>query len=155
MTEAVKAVETGMSLRQAAKVYNVPVETTRQRVQGKVAVDCKPGPATMFCKEEENELVDYVVQMANMGFVLTRGDLQLTAYRLAKRLGKSHPFLNGIAGRGWLEGYLGRYPKLVLRSTQPLSYSRAVSANPDAISYHFAKLCPIKHSFKANANIQC
>ena len=28
MTEAVKAVEAGMSLRQAAKVYNVPVETT-------------------------------------------------------------------------------------------------------------------------------
>ena len=140
MTEAVKAVEAGMSLRQAAKVYNVPVETTRRRVLGKVAVDCKPGPATVFSKEEENELVDYVVQMANMGFGLTRGDLQLTAYRLAERLGKSHPFLNGIAGRGWLEGFLARYPKLVLRSTQPLSYSRAVSANPDAISDHFAKL---------------
>ena len=140
MTEAVKAVEAGMSLRQAAKVYNVPVETTRRRVLGKVAVDCKPGPATVFSKGEENELVDYVVQMANMGFGLTRGDLQLTAYRLAERLGKSHPFLNGIAGRGWLEGFLARYPKLVLRSTQPLSYSRAVSANPDAISDHFAKL---------------
>ena len=45
MTEAVKAVEAGMSLRQ---VHNVPVETTRQRVLGKVVVDCKPGPVTAF-----------------------------------------------------------------------------------------------------------
>ena len=140
MTEAVKAVEAGMSLRQEPEVYNVPVETTRRRVLGKISVDCKPGPATVFSKEEENELVDYVVQMANMGFGLTRGDLQLIAYRLAERLGKSHPFLNRMAGRGWLEGFLARYCRLVLRSTPPLSFSRAVSANPDAISDLFAKL---------------
>ena len=103
-------------------------------------VDCKPGQATVFSKEEENELVDYVVQMANMGFGLTRGDLQLTAYCLAERPGKSHPFLNEIVGRGWLEEFLARHPKVILQSTQPLSYSRAVSANPDAISDHFAKL---------------
>ena len=59
MTEAVKAVEAGMSLRQAAKVYNVPVETTRRTVLGKVSVDCKPGPATVF-SEEENELVTLI-----------------------------------------------------------------------------------------------
>lgn len=99
MTEAVKAVEAGIR-----RVYNVPVETTRRRVLGKVVVDRKPGPVTVFSREEENELVDYVVQMANMGFELTRGDLQLTAYRIAERLGKSHPFLNGI--RSW-EGMVG------------------------------------------------
>ena len=93
----------------------------------------------MFSVEEEGELADYVIKMADMGFGLTREDLRLTAYRLAEKLGKPHPFLNEMAGRGW-DGFLARRPKLVLRSTQPLSYSRAVSANPEAINDHFAKL---------------
>ena len=140
MAAAVKAVEDGMSLRKAAKLHNVLVETTRWRVLGKVAIDCKPGSATVFNVEEEEELADYVVKMADMGFGLTREDLRLTAYRLAEQLGKPHPFLHEMAGRGWLDGFLARHPKLVLRSTQPLSYSRAMSANPEAINDHFAKL---------------
>ena len=59
--------------------------------------------------EEEEELADYVIQMADMGFGLTNEDLKRTAYQLAEKLGKSHPFLNGIAG---LEGILARRPKL-------------------------------------------
>ena len=74
----------------------------------------------MFSVEDEKELADYVVKMADMGFGLTREDLRLTAYRLAEQLGKPHPFLNEMAGRGWLDGFLARHPKLVLQSTQPL-----------------------------------
>ena len=47
----------------------------------------------MFNVEEEEQLAEYVVKMADMGFGLTRA-----AYRLAEKLGKSHPFVNGIAG---------------------------------------------------------
>ena len=43
MTEAVKAVEAGMSLSQAAKVYNVPGETTRRRVLEKIEGEEKKG----------------------------------------------------------------------------------------------------------------
>ena len=42
----------------------------------------------MFSVEEEGELADYVIKMADMGFGLTREDLRLTAYRLAEKLGK-------------------------------------------------------------------
>ena len=140
MKAAVKAVEDGMSLRKAARFYNVPVETTRRRVLGTVAIECRPGPATVFSEEEEKEIVDYAIKMADMGFGLTREDLRHTAYRLAEKLEKSHPFQDGIVGRGWLDGFLARHPMLVLRSTQPLSYSRALSANPDTLKDHFAKL---------------
>ena len=140
MAAAVKAVEDGMSLRKACRLHNVPIETTRRRVLGRVEMQCRPGPATVFSQEEEEQLAEYIIKMADMGFGLTREDLRLTAYRLAEKLQKSHPFLNGIAGRGWLDGFFARHPKLVLRSTQPLSYSRAVSANPEAIKDHFAKL---------------
>ena len=45
MMEAVAFVQNGNSLRQAARLYNVPVETLRRRVNGAVSVDCKPGPS--------------------------------------------------------------------------------------------------------------
>ena len=66
---------------------------TKRRVLGEVAIDCRPGPATVF-DEEEKELADYVVKMADMGFGLTREDLKRVAFHLAEQLGKSHPFLN-------------------------------------------------------------
>ena len=117
MEAAVKSIQDGMSLRKAARLYNVSVETARRRVLEKVDLECRPGPATVLNEEEEKQLADYVLQMADMGFGLTNEDLRRTAYQLAEKLGKSHPFLNGIAGRGWLEGFLARHPKLVLRST--------------------------------------
>lgn len=48
MKEAVKAVEDGKSLREAAKSYNVPVETLQRRVIGAVPVECRPGPSTIM-----------------------------------------------------------------------------------------------------------
>ena len=87
-----------MSLKPAAKVYNVPVETTQQRVLGKVAVDCKPDPADPATVFSRQELVGYVVQMANMGFGLTRGDLQLTEYHIAERVSPLSNSWEGMIG---------------------------------------------------------
>jgi transposase len=54
MTAALQAVKIdGKSLRQAAKQYDVPVTTLKRRVDGEVAVDARPGPATVLTKEEE------------------------------------------------------------------------------------------------------
>jgi hypothetical protein len=45
----VKAVRsTGMAYCEAARKYNVPVETLRRRVIGAVEVDAKPGPPTVL-----------------------------------------------------------------------------------------------------------
>jgi len=55
MKSAVEAVgevtsdeETVLSLRGAAKRFNVPVETLRRRVIGLVDVNCRPGPRPVF-----------------------------------------------------------------------------------------------------------
>ena len=54
MIDKVKSVEEGKGLGEAARLYNVPVETLCRRVQGTVTMDCKPGPATILTKEEED-----------------------------------------------------------------------------------------------------
>ena len=75
-----------------------------------------------------------------MGFGLTSDDIRSTAYKIAEACGKPHPFHNEMAGRAWLDVFRRRYPNLTLRKPQPLSYSRAISANIDTINDYFAKL---------------
>ena len=46
-------IDENMSLREASRLYNVPFETLRRRVNGSVKPGCKPGPGTVLIKEEE------------------------------------------------------------------------------------------------------
>ena len=56
MIGAVKCVEEGKSLREASRLYNVPLETLRRRVNGTIDVVCRPGPPTILTDEEERQL---------------------------------------------------------------------------------------------------
>uniref|UniRef100_A0A1X7UV72 HTH psq-type domain-containing protein n=1 Tax=Amphimedon queenslandica TaxID=400682 RepID=A0A1X7UV72_AMPQE len=74
MEQAVASVESdAMGLREAARCYNVPVETLRRRVKCLVPVECKPGPPTVLSKEEEDQLYEYLINMADMGYGITKG----------------------------------------------------------------------------------
>ena len=140
MTSAVASVKGGMGLRTAARQYNVPVETLRRRVIGIVDMDCKPGPSTVLTASEEEKLSSYVVTMSDMGFGLSREDVQVMAFRLVELSGRRHPFSNGMAGRAWMDGFLHRHPRLTLRTPQALSYNRAFNATKEVIDDYFGKL---------------
>ena len=56
MLLAVEKVKNGFGLREAARQYNVPVETLCRRVTGTVSTDCKPGPSMVLTSEEETRL---------------------------------------------------------------------------------------------------
>ena len=47
--ESIEAAYHGrQGLREMSRLYNVPVETLRRRVNGSVGLGCKPGPATIL-----------------------------------------------------------------------------------------------------------
>ena len=138
MMEAVAFVQNGNSLRQAARLYNVPVETLRRRVNGAVSVDCKPGPSTILTKDEEECLAKYVIEMADRGFGLVSEDLMKAAFAIVERSGRPHPFHDGVAGRGWLEAFRRHHPEISLRTPQALAYSRASAASKDVVDDFFA-----------------
>ena len=141
MTAAVNAVNNeGSSLHAASRLYNVPIESLRRRVIGQVDVECRPGPQTVLSKEEEDRLAEYCIEMADRGFGLGREDVMRFAFQIAEKMNKSHPFQNGMAGRGWYEGFLSRHPYLRLRSSQPLSRCRAICSNKAVIADFFSKL---------------
>ena len=140
MEEACKAVKNGMSLHEAARENNVPVETLQRRTAGLVSPDCRPGPPTVLTSEEEARLVEYCVAMADMGFGLTRKGVMAMAFAIADKTGRDHPFKEGHAGRGWYEGFMAWQAMLTLCTFHPLSYARAVSSNKETIDDFFAKL---------------
>ena len=132
MEEACKSFKNeSMSLREAAKAYNVPVETLGRRVAGVVSMDCRSGPPTILTSEEEAHLAEYCVVMADMGFGLTREGIMAMTYAIVEKTGRNHPFKSGHAGRGWYEGFMSRQPLLTLRTPQAMSYARALCANKE------------------------
>jgi len=67
MEAATKSVvEYGKGVREAARLYNVPIETLRVNGTGAVPLGCHPGPHTVLSEEEESWIVEYVVNMADM-----------------------------------------------------------------------------------------
>ena len=117
--------------RQVARLYNIPVETLRRRVNGsvtRVKLGSKPGPGTILT-EKEDKLAAYLVTMADMGYGIKRDMVMEMAFMIAEKNDRKHPFREGRAGRAWFEGFQRRHPKLTIRSPQALAYNRAICAN--------------------------
>ena len=66
---AYKAVkEKNTPVKKAARTYGVPVQTLRDRVLGKVAVDAIMGHGTLlFSSEEEEVLVKHCERLSQLG----------------------------------------------------------------------------------------
>lgn len=56
MAAAMQSVQEGKGLREAARLYNVPVESLRRRVLGTVSVDCQPGSPTLLRKRKTDSV---------------------------------------------------------------------------------------------------
>ena len=141
MEAAVKSVKDGgKGLREASRLYNVPVESLRRRVTGMVDMDCRPGPPTVLTKSEEEEIVQYLIQMADMGYGLTRDAVMHMVYVYVDKCRRDHPFKNEKAGRWWFQGFKARHPNLTVRMPQALSHCRARCSNKEVISDFFGKL---------------
>ena len=139
-------------VREVSRLYNVPLETLRRRINGSVKDGCRPGPGTILTEEEEDRLASYLVEMSEMGFGLSRDTAMLLAYKIVDKSQRKHPFKDGKAGRAWFDGFRRRHPKLTIRSPLPLSYCRALCANVDTTNDFFGKLGSIYGRLKVNCD---
>ena len=68
MLDALKVIiEKKMTIRGAAKRFNVPYSTLKDRVHGRVQHGCKPGVKTVLSPEEEEDLVSYIKVLYKAG----------------------------------------------------------------------------------------
>ena len=72
----------------AARVYQVPESTLRDRTRQNVSIDCHHGANTLFTKDEERKLVDHILYMADIGYGYSLMDIQYMAWYYATSLHK-------------------------------------------------------------------
>ena len=109
MVEAYHAVRDGkMGVAQAAKVYGVPTQTLRDRVLGKVELECDlGGPGPLFTKQEEKNLIEFYMNLFNLGYGFTRLDLTAISTEYAIYLGKRER--NNPLGISWTRKLLDKW----------------------------------------------
>ena len=133
MEKAIKAVHTGtLSVRRAAEVYGIPKSTLHDRISGRVVQGASSGPEPYLTVTEETELVQFLTKCASMGFARSKKQIFDIVDRVLESKGK-----NVKVSNGWWQSFRNRHPNMVLRTSEPLSYIRAVSSSPEIINHYF------------------
>ena len=123
MSLAVEAVRSGeMGVRRAHQEFGVPKSTLYDRVSGRVQEGAVSGPQAYLTKEEEDELVHFLVECARFGFPRTRKQVIAIAQSVASQ---RH---SGVeVSSGWWQSFRHRHPEIVLRNPEALSRARYIS----------------------------
>ena len=77
-----------MSVYRAAREFNVPESTLRDRTRGNVTLDTRVVVDTLFTVSEEKQLVDHVKYMGSIGHGYNKSGIQYMARDYALSLNK-------------------------------------------------------------------
>ncbi|XP_047132448.1 uncharacterized protein LOC124811178 [Hydra vulgaris] len=121
-----------MSIKSAAKKYNVPHSTLQTKLSGLSNLMCRPGPTPTLALFIEDACEKYLIEMARRRFPLKINDLLLLVSEIIHK--KLHPavFKNGIPSRTWAYRYLNRYPDLKSKTSEHHSFGRS-SVNKESL----------------------
>ena len=56
----------------------------------------------------------YCIKMSEMGVGFGREEVLCMTFTNAEKSGRHHPFRDGMAGRGWMDCFMKRFPRLAL-----------------------------------------
>ena len=128
----VAVIEGGVSVRQAAKMYDVPKSTLGDRKSGRVLPGSRSGPPSYLSIEEEKELVVFLCRSAAIGYGRTRNEVIAIIERLLSSRG-----IERKVSSGWWESFVKRNPQIVLRSPASLSMVRAAASDRGSLDKYF------------------
>ena len=139
LDNAFQAVKDGMSVHGAAKRYQVPLTTLRDRVDGRVNIDCvSSGPPPLFTQEQESYIVEYIKTMSEIGYGYTRAEVLSLASDYAVDLGVREK--GSDLTMKWYYNFMRRWPELHAVKPSGLSELRAKAASPECIWKYFEEL---------------
>lgn len=96
MQAVVAAVSSGVKLGTAARNFNVPRTTLRNRLTGRPA---RRGPATVLTVEEEETLEKWIIDCSRKGFPRRKEDLFVSVKEyFDKDATRQNPFTNNLPG---------------------------------------------------------
>ena len=68
LSKALTAIDEGFSIRKVAEMYSIPKSILHDHVSRKVACGSRFGPGLCLDLEEEEELVNFLVRSAGIGY---------------------------------------------------------------------------------------
>jgi hypothetical protein len=111
-----------MSMNKASDTFNIPYSSFREHCYG-LRTSLVRGEKGVLTLEEEGQLVQWLMQMAEVGHRLSITALKMKVSEIT--MARATPFRNGILGGGWMRGWRRRHPELSLRTAAALETSRA------------------------------
>ena len=129
--------EKKLSLRAASAKHEIPRSTLHDYAIGKSKVGSTSGPDTILMKEEEEELVEWVLQMADIGYGQTRRQICEAVKRILDRSKRPNPFTENRPGKDWWYGFLHRHSTVAMRQPQALQASHASACTAQVLDKWF------------------
>lgn len=149
MAAAVDAVRiTGMSLRQAADIYDVKFATLRRYVQKQkedpnARMEPKYAVRLVFTKTQEESLCNYIKTCSKMAYGLNSKKARQIAYEMAIHNNLKVPgnwTRTKSASKDWLRAFIKRTGCLSIRKPEACSLSRLTSFNKHNVGIFFSNL---------------
>lgn len=137
MLRAIDAVRNNeMGLLWASKTFSIPKSTLLRRIKDinneatlnkKVLGSMRP----VFSEEQEEELVDYLLDMEKRYYGLSTRDIRSLAFQYAEKNKLKHSFNRdvGLAGVDWLSRFRKRHPEFSLRTETAVTSKSAKKPN--------------------------
>jgi len=119
----------------ACKVYGIPRCTLHTRLSGKTELGAKPGHPTKLSFDQEQKLVDYAGNRAQLGVGFGKRPFMLYASKFAQKHGTK--FLKGIPSEHWWSGMKKRHPELSLRQPEATAAVRHKCMDPVKVAKYF------------------
>ena len=133
---AYKAYQKGSSsVRWIAEEYGIPKSTLQDRVSGKVLPGSKSGKKRYLDDDEEEELVQFLINCARIGFPRSRSDVIHLVQNVCTQRG-----IDVSVSHGWWEGFCSRHQNITLREAANLSHKRMQGASCEAMTAYFEAL---------------
>jgi hypothetical protein len=131
-----------ITIRAAARAWQVPRSTLQLRVKGKVMGNKhSSGRKPLLSAAAEEDLVSIIKLMAQRGFPLGMKEVRSIAYQYAVENGiPGFSESKHLAGYDWFNGFANRHPDIGMRKPEPLSLARASGMNRPVIQKWFDAL---------------
>lgn len=132
-------------MKKAARIFNVPVMTLRDRVLGRIDPNCQTtGSPSLFDCDQERKLVDHFKKMASFGYGYTRQECCDIATDFAIELGvraKTKPLT-----LKWFRGFIKRWPELKVQKPRGLEQTRAKCTSKEKVAEYMTNLQAVLES---------
>ena len=137
MREALSAIQMGMSVSKASLMYGIPRTTLNDHKLGKVRPGALPGRPILLSMKEEEELVQFLIEAAAIGYGKSRKDV-IGIYVVMML---DHRGIKRAVTTGWWNKFLcSRHPSLAVRTPASLSVARARASTKECMDAYFEHL---------------